>query len=168
MDAIARGARRALLLALLLGGLAACGDEAPSAPEAPVAECNAAAETAQVFGPWILTYEGVRQGCEDARLNDKTYKATPGLELEVSQRQRPGEPDELRLTRSVEGVRFLGSVEGDCVRVDLALGDGYASMGLSGTAADGEIRGRYAGAGPGTCQTSGTFEVKYQQAALRW
>jgi hypothetical protein len=164
MDVIRRGA----CCALLLAGLAACGDDAPSAPDAPPAECNPAAETAQVFGPWILTYEGTREGCEDERMNGRPYKAVPGLELEVSQRQRPGEPDELRLTRAVEGVGYSGSVAGDCVRVDLALGDGYASMGLSGTAADGEIRGQYRGAGPGTCATSGTFEVKYQQAALRW
>jgi hypothetical protein len=163
MDVIRCGACCAFLLAVL----AACGPDAPPAPEAPPAECNAAAETVQVFGPWILTYDGVREVCEDPRMNGP-FKAVPGLELEVSQRQRPGEPDELRLTRAVEGVRYAGSIQGDCVRVDLALGDGYASMGLSGTAADGEIRGRFKGAGPGACETSGDFEVKYQQAALRW
>jgi hypothetical protein len=167
MDAIQRGACRALGLALLIGGLAAC-DAGPPAPEAPAVECNAAADTAQVFGPWTLTYQGVRQGCEDELKNDRAYVVTPALEFEVSQRQRPGEADELQLTRAVEAVRLSGSVEGDCVRFELALGDGYAAMGLSGAAADGEIRGQYRGSGPGTCQTTGTFEVKYQQATLNW
>lgn len=164
MNAIRRGA----CCALLLGWLAACGDDAPPAPEAPPAECNPAADTAQVFGPWILTYEGVRQGCEDERMNDTPYRVMPGFELGVSQRQSPGQPDELRLARAIEGMHFAGSVEGDCVRFDLELAASGISMGMSGIATDGLIQGGFRGIGPGTCAATGSFEVKFQQATLRW
>jgi hypothetical protein len=146
-----------------------CGDSAPIPPDAPPVECRGAAETAQVWGPWKLDFSGTREECDDPSWNGG-FEMKPTLEFEVSQRADADTPgaESLRLARSVEGFRFSGRVEGECVRFDLAeeKPEG-AAVAFSGSAGEGQITGEFRGVGPGGCTQSGRFEARFRQAALR-
>lgn len=156
--------KRVALSALCAAALASCGDDAPEIPPMPQAACRADAEMAQIWGPWQLDFHGTREACANERWNG-AFEIRPTLEFEVAQRDDAGTPGRarLRLARSVDGFRFDGSVEGDCVRFALIEDkQGGTALAFAGAASEGEIAGRFEGTGPGSCANVGTFEARFR------
>jgi hypothetical protein len=116
-------------------------------------------------GLWALRGEGQRTGCADERLNGTITIATP-TPLAVRQ-VFAGDHDVLSLATPVDGLSFEGYLSTHCsVSFDMveASPDGPVEYRFTGDpdGFDGpEIeRGTFTSQGPGTCETSGTFDVE--------
>ena len=164
--------REFLRVALCVGSsavLASCADEGPVVPAPPSAECRAGGEAARVSGRWMLEISGAYEQCDEDRRN-RDFEIRPHLELEVSQRTESETPgvESLGLARPVEGIRFAGSVDGECVRFELAEEKaGGAAMAFAGVAGEGEISGDFQGNGPAGCVSSGSFAARFRHSASR-
>lgn len=123
--------------------------------------CQSGASVPNLTGRWFLRGEGIRQACDDERLEGPFQLSTYGAFLDVEQ---DVSTNRLRLATPVEGLTFFGQVSGSCVYVEAeeSVGEGrIARYVLNGIYVpdNGGVGGTFTGSGPGTCAAEGSFSL---------
>jgi hypothetical protein len=151
---VRRAAGPALLLALAVA--AGCGTK-----WTPSSWCG---DPPELEGQWRLTGEGTRTGCADPRL-DGDVSIDTAMQVVVVQDAVEG-VQQLRLADPIAGFELTGEMRSDCrvsLRIVETTAEGAITYDLAGNPQGGEDPGiedgSFTATGPGTCVTTGTFEV---------
>jgi hypothetical protein len=125
--------------------------------------CNQRVENAQVQGSWSLSGTGEWSGCDNGVDDGESFELFTGA-LTVEQHEpTTGETDTLSLSGQSADVEFSGTVRGECVNFETTEQSGgestsFVFVGLY--TSSGTIEGDFTGTGPGSCESSGDFEVR--------
>ncbi len=150
------------LLALsLVSALAGCMDDRDVVD--PTYPCSSSSDDVSVEGKWQLTGTGVRDECDDARLNTSRFQlGSPALTI-----AQGAELASFALKNGpvIQGGSFVlsnGKVDGTCVTFKIVESgpQGSQTWSFAGAkASSNAVTGVFNSGGPGGCKGSGTFAV---------
>ena len=149
---------RAALLVLLAS---ACDPEDFGfRPEDALPDRTCVGAPVDMAGVWALSGRGRRSGCQDDLLNDPSF-ALRGEGIPVVQSD-----GRLSLAAEIPGFELTGRIRGACVEATTTeTVEGrttrYTWELVVDDAIGREADGRFTGSGPGTCETEGTFTLRW-------